>query len=226
VFSEGISGSSAAGGESAVFDFPRCWPAMNIATTTPITPNAIRTQTHHDGPPPESVVAGVVCVTCALTEVDFVTDVVAAGFVVVWVSVVLLADWVLLVSSLVALETAPVAAFAALDAALLADPDPQPLSSAVAMPSASAATTIGRRAVNLTVVSPLIAARFHNGYVVFGVVTQSCLLLLSASSYRCRLGWVYGRRGGGCDVSWRLRPRAAGARVRRRWRRSPSRRPC
>jgi len=132
---------------------------MNIATHTPITPNAIRTQTHHDGPPPESVAAGVVCVTCAVTEVDFVTDVVAAGFVAVWVSAVALADWVLLVSSPVALETAPFAAFAALDAALLADPDPHPLSSAVAMPSASAATTIGRRAVNLTVVSPLIAAR-------------------------------------------------------------------
>jgi hypothetical protein len=156
---------------------------MNIATQTPITPNAIRTQTHHDGPPSESVAAGVVCVICAVAEVDFVTDVVAAGFVAVWVSVVPLADWVLLVSSPVALETAPDAAFAALDAALLADPDPQPLSSAVAMPSASAATTIGRRAVNLTVVSPLIAARVRNGYMAFGVVTHSCFLLLSASSY-------------------------------------------
>jgi len=65
---------------------------MNIATHTPITPSAIRTQTHHDGPPPESVAAGVVCVTCAFTEVDFVTDVVAAGFVTVWVSAVALAD--------------------------------------------------------------------------------------------------------------------------------------
>jgi len=152
---------------------------MNIATHTPITPNPIRTHTHHDGPPPESDAAGVVCVTCAVTDVDFVTDVVAAGFVAVWVSAVALGDWVLLVSSPVAPETAPDAAFAALDAALLADPDPQPLSSAVAMPSASAATTIGRRAVNLTVFSPLIAARVHNGYVAFGVVTHSCFLLLS-----------------------------------------------
>jgi len=157
---------------------------MNIATQTPITPNAIRTHTHHDGPPPESDAAGVVCVTCAVTDVDFVTDVVAAGFVAVRVSAVPLADWVLLVSSPVTLETAPDAAFAALDAALLADPDPQPLSSALATPSASAATTIGRRAVNLTVVSPLIAAHVHNGYMAFGVVIHSCLLLLSASSYR------------------------------------------
>ena len=111
------------------------------------------------------------------------TDVVAAGCVVVWVSAVLLADWVLLVSSPAALETAPVAAFAALDAALLADPDPQPLSSAVAIPSASAATTIGRRAVNLTVVSPLIAVRVDLGCMVLGVVTHSCFLLLSASPH-------------------------------------------
>ena len=127
--------------------------------------------------------AGVVCVTCTFTEVDFVTDVVAAGFVAVWVSAVPLADLVLLVSSPAALETAPVAAFAALDAALLADPDPQPLSSAVAIPSASAATTIGRRAVNLTVVSPLIAVRVDLGCMVLGVVTHSCFLLLSASPH-------------------------------------------
>jgi hypothetical protein len=121
-------------------------------------------------------VAGVVFVTCAFTVVDFVIDVVAAGFVAVCAGAVPLADWVLLVSSPVALETAPVAAFAALDAALLADPDPQPLTSAVATPSASATTTIGTRAVNLTIVSPLIMARVENGYAALGVVAHSCSL--------------------------------------------------
>jgi hypothetical protein len=82
---------------------------------------------------------------------------VTAGFVPVCVFAGPLADWVLLVGSPVALETAPVAAFAALDATLLTDPDPQPLSSAVAIPSASAATTIGTWTVNLTIVRPLAA---------------------------------------------------------------------
>jgi len=117
-------------------------------------------------------VAPVACVTCALTEVEFVTDVVAAGFVTVCVSAVPLADWVLLVCSPVALETAPVAAFAALDAALLADPDPHPLRSAVARPSASAATTIGIWAVDLTIVRPLVVARVRTGYTVFGIGPQ------------------------------------------------------
>jgi hypothetical protein len=124
VFSEGISGSSGAGGHEALFDLARRWPATNIATPTPITPNAIRIQIQHDGPPPESDDAGVVCVTCAVTEIDFVTDVVAAGFVAVWVSAVPLADCVLLVIPRSDLNR-PVAAFAALDAALLADPDPR-----------------------------------------------------------------------------------------------------
>ncbi len=176
VFSADWSG---AGGEPVLADFPRRLPAVKIATNTPTAPNPIRTQTHHDGPPPELVVPGVVCVTCALTEVDFVIDVVAAGFVP-------LADWVLLANWPVAVETAPVAAFAALDAALLADPDPQPLSSAVAMPSASAATTIGMRAGNLATVNPSIVARVHTGpctsvwrwrcYLMFGVVAHSCSL--------------------------------------------------
>ena len=117
-------------------------------------------------------VAAVVCVTCAVTEVEFVIDV-AAGFVAVCASAVPLADWVLLVSSPVALETAPVAAFAALDAALRADPDPQPLSSAAATLSARAATTIGTRTVNLTIVRPLAAVEPPSGYAAFGVVPHS-----------------------------------------------------
>jgi len=173
---DGISGSSGAGGEPAVVGLPRRWPAVKIATATPIAPKAIRTQTHHDGPPPESVVAAVVCVSCALTEVEFVIDVVADGFVTVCVTAVPLADWVLLFSSPVALETAPVAAFAALDAALLADPDPHPLSSAVTRPSASVATTIDTRTVNLTIVRPRAVARVRAGYTASGVAAHSSCL--------------------------------------------------
>ena len=145
--------SSGAGGEPALVDFPRRRPAVKIATNTPAATNPMRTQTHHARPPPEPLVPGVVCVTCALTDVEFVIDVVTAGFVPVCPSAVPVADWVLLVRSPVALETAPATAFAA----LLAEPDPQPLTPAVAMPSASTGTTIGRRAVTLTTVAPFIA---------------------------------------------------------------------
>lgn len=184
---------SGAGGEPTLFDFPRRWPAVKIATNTPTAPSPIRTQTHHDRPPPEPVVPGAVCVTCAFTDVEFVTDAVTAGFVPVCVPAVPLADWVF-VSSPVALETAPVAAFAALDAALLADPDPQPLTSAVAMPSASKVTTSGRRAANLTTVTPFTAARVHTPArtplwrrrhdMVFRVVERSFVVLGRPSSHR------------------------------------------
>lgn len=101
------------------------------------------------------------CVACALTETELVTDVVAGGGVAVLVTVcvpaVAVADSVLLVTPAAALETAPVACPAALDAALLAAPDPQPLSAAVATPSASAATMSGRRAVDLIAVDLPVA---------------------------------------------------------------------
>jgi hypothetical protein len=83
-----------------------------MATTTPITPTAIRTHAHH-GSPPEPLVAGAVwvvwTVSVLLVTVEWVTDVVAgwvvvvtvlAGAVRVWVSVVVAVvvvveeDWV------------------------------------------------------------------------------------------------------------------------------------
>jgi hypothetical protein len=82
-----------------------------------------------------------------LTEVELVIDVVEPGFVAVLVTVCVPAGavtvWLFPVTAAAALETARVACFAALDAALLADPDPQPLSSAAARPSTRATTMTG-----------------------------------------------------------------------------------
>jgi hypothetical protein len=135
-------------------------PAAKIAIATPTTPSVISTQAHQ-GRPPESVVGGVVCVAWTLTVADLAIDAVPGGaaavLVVVLVSAVLVSVWVTVrpgavaveppVLETVALASTSLACWAALAAAVLAAPDPQP-PSAPAMPSASAARTSGRRAVD------------------------------------------------------------------------------
>lgn len=94
-------------------------------------------------------------------------DVVDAGWVAVWVAVsvaVLVTvlevtlpvdEEELVAAAFVALEIAPCACFAALDAALLAALDPQPLTAAA--PASTSATTItGRRTVDLIVLHLLV----------------------------------------------------------------------
>ena len=80
-------------------------------------------------------------------------DVFAAGCVAVLVTVcapaVLLTDEDLAPAPVVALEIAPFASLAALDAALVAEPDPQPARTVVAPPSASAAKTSDMRTVDV-----------------------------------------------------------------------------
>jgi hypothetical protein len=84
--------------------------------------------------------------------VELVTDA-PAGFVVVFVTVSVLAGAVCV---LVAPEIAFVASFAAPDTAELACPDPHPLRPAVAIPSASATITSGRRISRACAIAALI----------------------------------------------------------------------
>ena len=163
-------GSRASGAEAvlvvwrALVAFPRRRPRAKIAPTAPTTLIPIRTQPHHGRPPPpDALVSGVVCVcvACTLTDVEFVTDAVAAGCAAVFVTVCVCAGvvtvWAEVLVSFVAvsdliepvgvltwaaaLETALVAPCAALETVALVDPDPHALSGAVAIPSASAPRT-------------------------------------------------------------------------------------
>ncbi len=98
-------------------------------------------------------------------------DVVEAGWVAVLVAVSVTVLEVtlpvdeeeLVAAAFVALEIAAFACFAALDAAPLAAPDPQPLSALAAPPSTSATTITGRRIVGLILLH-LLVGRDHTQY--------------------------------------------------------------